>query len=284
MENKVVIVAGATGGIGKRTCEMLTRQGARIVAVAQDQKRLLRLKEELNYDERRVVFLSLNLRRYHDWGMVAETARRRFGRIDVLVNCFGMIVPGAYDTLSPAELEVVVGTNLLSVMYGVRYILPIMKTQRSGHIITIGSLGSIVPMPFEALYCATKFALRGFCLSLREELRNTGIEVSLISPGPVETAMLRHESKSDRSTMAFVQRPLEPDDVARTILQLMRKPSQEVLLPVQTKFAAFLMSLFPSFFTAAYPILNLVGGTRLKNYRRKLAPVPAAATTEAVHE
>ena len=115
-------------------------------------------------------------------------------------------------------------------------------------------------------------------------VRDTGIEVSLISPGPVETAMLRHESKSDRSTMAFVQRPIEPDDVARTILQLMRKPSQEVLLPVQTKFAAFLMSLFPSFFTAAYPFLNLVGGTRLKLYRRKLAPVPAAATTEAVHE
>src|ERR1051326_7230253 len=76
MENKVVIIAGATGGIGKRTCEMLAREGAWIVAVARDQKGLLRLKEELNYDERRIVFLSLNLRRYHDLGMVAETPAR----------------------------------------------------------------------------------------------------------------------------------------------------------------------------------------------------------------
>jgi short-subunit dehydrogenase len=284
MENKVVIIAGATGGIGKRTCEMLAREGARIVAVARDQKGLLRLKEELNYDERRIVFLSLNLRRYHDWGMVAETAARRFGQIDVLINCFGMIVPGDFDRLSPADLEEVVGTNLLSVMYGVRYILPLMKARRSGHIITVGSLGSIVPMPFEALYCATKFGLRGFCLSLREELRNTGIEVSLVSPGSVETAMLRHESKSDRSTMAFVQRPLEPDDVAKAILRLIRKPSQEILLPVQAKFAALAMSLFPSFFTAAYPFLNLAGGLRLRNYRRRFAPAPATATTKAVHE
>ena len=155
-----------------------------------------------------------------------------------------------------------------------------MKSQRYGQIITLGSLGSIVPMPFESLYCATKFALRGFCLSLREELRNTGIAISLISPGPVETEMLRTESTCDRSTMAFVERPLDPDDVADAILRIIRKPVPEVVLPVRTILAAFLMSIFPSFFTAAYPLFDLIGGFRLKRYRNRFAPLPSAASGE----
>jgi 2-dehydro-3-deoxy-L-rhamnonate dehydrogenase (NAD+) len=284
MENRVIIVAGATGGIGKRTCVRLAKEGASLVAVGADQRKLARLKEELNYDDRRIVYLRLNLRRYHDWGMVAETAMRTFGRIDVLINCVGVIVPGAFDTLSPSEIELVVNTNIVNVMYGVRCVLPAMKAQRSGHIITIGSLGSIVPMPFESLYCSTKFAVRGFCLSLREELRGTGIEVSLISPGPVETPMLRRESRSDRSTMAFIQRPLEPDAVAKAVVRTIRKPSQELLLPVQSKLAGFLMSVFPAFFTAAYPLLNLVGGLRLKRYRGRHTAAASSASLEPAYE
>jgi short-subunit dehydrogenase len=158
-----------------------------------------------------------------------------------------------------------------------------MKEQRSGHIITLGSLGSIVPMPFESLYCSSKFGVRGFCLSLREELRGTGIEVSLISPGPVETPMLQRESNSHRSTMAFVQKPLDPGVVAKAILRVMRKSSPERVLPVQTTFAAFLMGAFPALFTAAYPLLNLIGGFRLKSYRRNLT-APVAASLEPVYE
>jgi len=284
MENRVIIVAGATGGIGKKTCALLARQGACIVAVAGNQKKLSQMKEELNYDERRIVYLRLNLRRYHDWGMVAETAMRTFGRIDVLINCTGVIVPGAFDTLSPSEIELVVNTNIVNVLYGIRCVLPAMKAQRRGQIITIGSLGSIVPMPFEALYCASKFAVRGFCLSLREELRDTGIEISLISPGPVQTPMLRRESTSDRSTMAFAQRPLEPDAVAKAILRIIRKPSREVLLPAQAKLAAFLMSVFPAFFTAAYPLLNLIGSLRLRSYRRNLATRTVDASMEPLYD
>ena len=284
VEQKVVIVAGATGGIGKSTCALLAREGASIVAVAGDPKKLPGLKRELREYEDRIVYLSLDLRRYHDWGMVAETALRAFGRIDVLINCVGMIVPGGFDTLSPSEVELVVNTNVLNVMYGVRYVLPVMKAQGRGHLITLGSLGSIVPMPFESLYCATKFAVRGFCLSLREELRGTGIEVSLVSPGPVETQMLRRESKSDRSTMAFVEQPLDPGRVAEAILRTIRKPSTDTTLPVQSRAFALLMDAFPALFTAVYPLLNFIGALRMKSYRKNLAPLAATASMEPVYE
>ena len=139
-------------------------------------------------------------------------------------------------------------------------------------------------MPFESLYCATKFALRGFCLSLREELRPAGIEVNLISPGPVETEMLRTESTCDRSTITFVEHPLAPGDVADAILRMIRKPSPEVVLPARTKLVSLLMGIFPSLFTAAYPFLDLVGGLRLKRYRKRLAPLPPLVSREPLYE
>lgn len=284
MGDRVVIVAGATGGIGKIACTLLAEEGASIVAVAGDRIKLSRMQEELKYDERRIAYLSLDLRRYGDWRTVVETAMRKFGGIDVLVNCAGVLVPGPFEELAPSDIGRVVNTNIVNVLNGVRCVLPVMKMQGSGHIITICSLGGLLPMPFESLYCATKFAVRGFCLSLREELRNTGIEISMISPGPVETPLLRLESTSDRSTMAFVERPLEPRFVAEAILRVIRKPAQELVLPGRAKKFASLLSLFPWLFTAIYPVLNFVGALRLKSYRRNLATPAGAGSTEPVYE
>jgi short-subunit dehydrogenase len=176
-----------------------------------------------------------------------------------------------------------VETNFLGVLYGTLRILPLMKARRKGHLIVVGSLGGIVPMPFESLYCATKFAVRGFFLSLREELRRSGIDVSLISPGPVDTMMLRTEARSDESTMAFVESPLTAERVAGSIVQVIRNKQAETLLPARTKIPALLMGAFPALFTALYPLLNLIGAFRLKIYRDRGAQM-TPSTTGAFYE
>ncbi len=269
MQSKVIVVTGATGGIGRRVCALLGREGASIVAAGRDPVQLSRLRDELHDQKGQNLYLSADLRTYQGWSHVAASAIRRYGRIDVLVHCVGALMPGAFDSLTPEDVEAVVDTNFLSILNGTLRILPFMKARRSGHLIAVASLGGIVPMPFESLYCATKFAVRGFFLSLREELRHSGVAVSLVSPGPVDTAMLSSEAQDDKSTISFVERPLTPDQVASSIIKVIRKKQAESVVPARSRIAAILMGAFPALFTALYPLLDRIGGIRLKNFRNR---------------
>ena len=145
-----------------------------------------------------------------------------------------------------------------------------MLAQKHGRIINVGSLGGIVPMPFETLYSAAKFAVRGFTLSLQEELRGTGVSVSLISVGSVRTNMLDAEARDDHSTISFVNRPLDPLRVATAVWSNILKPKREVILPAVTGRLSFLLNMFSGLRSLAWPVLNFVGRRNLTRYRSAL--------------
>jgi short-subunit dehydrogenase len=148
-------------------------------------------------------------------------------------------------------------------------LLPIMRRQKQGAIVTIGSLGGIVPMPFASLYCATKHAVRGFSLSLSEELKGTGVDASLLSLGPVHTRMLDAEAGSDQSIIAFINKPREPVRVAESIVSLLQRPRREMIIPSATGALSIMCGLAPGLFNICYRILRQVGIIRLHSYRRK---------------
>jgi 3-oxoacyl-[acyl-carrier protein] reductase len=210
------------------------------------------------------------------WNELIDNILPKFHRIDVLVNCIGSIVPGTLETLQEGDIQNMIQSNFVNTVNGVKAVIPVMRQQGYGHIVNVGSLGGIVPMPFESVYSATKFAMRGLSLSLTDELKDVGLFVSLISCGPVRTKMLDLEAQDERSTTAFIIKPIEPIEVAKAILSVINHPQREVILPKMTGRLAILFGLFPNLSGALFPFIDILGRKRQKIYRRSMNPeIPA---------
>jgi short-subunit dehydrogenase len=264
IRGKIVILSGASGGIGNTLMSALDESGAVVISSARHNLSGIGPQSGLS--------IETDLRSPLNWKGLVETVMKRYGRIDVLVNCMGVLVPGSFDSLSDEQIRTVIETNVLGALFGAKAVIPVMRSQGSGHIVNLGSLGGLLPMPYGALYSSSKFALRGFSLALGEELKSSGIKVSLVSPGPVRTKMLDRESEDDRSTIAFVTAPLEPRDIAQAVLDVLARPRSEVLLPPLVGRLALLGERFTQLLPAAFPLLDLIGGARMRIYRRRLFP------------
>jgi short-subunit dehydrogenase len=143
-----------------------------------------------------------------------EHIERKMGGVDVLVNNAGITEPGRIEALSAEQVDRVVAVNLGGVVHGCRAVIPAMRRRRAGRIVNVGSLGGIMPVPCEAIYCATKYAVRGFTFALREELSGSGVDVSVVSCDSVATPMLEQSAQHDGAWMSFVNRPLDSEIVA----------------------------------------------------------------------
>ncbi len=271
LENEVLLVTGGGGGIGTEVCRLMASVGATIVSVEHEGGPVIKAPVAHT--------LTADLADITEWEEVTEIVLDLFGRIDGLVHCVGTLIPGTLLSLSSAEIRKMIGGNFLSYLYGIRAVAPVMIRQGRGRIITVGSLGGIVPMPYEALYSAAKFAVRGLSLSVGEELRAQGVSVSLISAGSVETSMLDREADDEDSFQAFLTRPLRAADIAQAVLHMFLKPRPEVRLPRVTGISSSLISLAPRFFSLVYRLLRPIGNRRRRNYLRRRA-VHACHQTE----
>jgi short-subunit dehydrogenase len=269
LENKVIIIAGGAGGIGSATALMLARRGAIVVIASRRIDATDPLMEEIRVLSPSSSSFRGDLSHPETWQELVGYVERRYQIIHGLVNCVGSLNVKNLDDLSGSEIEAAIRANFLSVIYGSQALLPTMRRQKHGAIITIGSLGGIVPMPFASLYCATKHAVRGFSLSLSEELKGTGVDASLLSLGPVHTKMLEAEASSDQCTIAFINKPLAPARVAESIVSLLQRPRREMILPPATGAFSIMCSVAPGLFSIFYRILRQVGIIRLQSYRRE---------------
>ena len=121
-------------------------------------------------------------------------------------------------------------------------------------------------MPYSSVYSATKFALRGFSFSLAEELKGTGIKMSLITPGSVITKMLDYESQADNSAISFLSKPISPKKVADAVLRVIQKPRVELIIPRVQSFGSKLLVFSPKVFSIAYKLLHRLGLSGKRKY------------------
>jgi len=179
------VVTGAASGIGFAVSEALLQAGAVVFMADRDTKTLTAAIEELGTYAGRVHFMSVDVTSQEQVQHMVEEAAARHGRLDVLFNNAGI---GGTQPIGDATLEhwrLIVDLNLWSVIYGVHAALPIMCRQRSGHIVNTASVAGLIPFPFQALYCTTKYAVAGLSESLRFELGDEGIHFSVVCPGNV---------------------------------------------------------------------------------------------------
>jgi short-subunit dehydrogenase len=257
LDEKVIVIAGGSGGIGSTVYKKLLLLNAKVIGISRTEN--IHMKNFARCNHYDYDWITSDLTLSANWEDALNEIKNKYGKIDVLINSVGTLIPGKFENLTSNQIEEIISTNFTSFITASKVIISLMKKQGFGHIINLGSLGGIIPMPYESLYSATKFALRGFTLSLKLELNGTGIKVSLVSPGPVLTKMLKKESLDSDSTIAFVNKPLSADFIADKIIRIISHPKLEIVLPTGTKSIAFLLSLFPQLFSLIYPILNLIG-------------------------
>jgi short-subunit dehydrogenase len=257
--NKVVVVTGGSGGIGNAIVSKLISDDAIVVAVYHQNLPTYQSVKNL-------FWIQADITKSGDRDKLISFCLKKFIQIDVLINCAGFLEPGEFSKLEEIQLKKMIDLNITSTLILTNKFLSVMKNQRSGHIINVGSLGGIVPMPYAAVYSATKFALRGFSFSLTEELKGTGINLSLISPGAVVTKMLDYEAQDDNAVISFVGNPISPMEVANAVLKIITKPKVEVIIPRSQSFGSKLITLSPVLFHYVYKILQRIGLSGKKKY------------------
>ena len=257
--DKVILVTGGSGGIGNAIVNQLSNSGAKVISTYNH-------NIPVSVSDKNTHWIKANLINPEDQDNVISFTLKNFGKIDIVVNCAGILEPGNFLSLSNEKLKEMIDLNLTSVLMIIQKILVVMKDQGFGHIINIGSLGAIVPMPYSAVYCATKFALRGFSFSLSEELKGTGINFSLVTPGSVITKMLKHESQSEDSAISFTSKPITPIKAANTVLKVIQKPSIETIIPSSQSIPSKLLAFSPALFSKLYKILHRMGVAGKKKY------------------
>ena len=267
---KTVLVTGAFGGIGKAVCRELSLKGHTVLRVA---RQLPAGDPEPLPGPGAAFNIEADLARTGSAKRMLESAVSAAGKVDVLIHCAGTLIPGDVTSMGGDDLRKMIDDNLFSVMLACGAVLPAMTAARDGQIIILGSLGGIIPMPHGAVYCAAKFAVRGYTLSLAEELRESGVTVSLISCGPVHTRMLSTESRLSGS-IAFVNRPLPAGKVAKIVLGVMDHPRRETVVP---RFAGLLSPIVGAFswaFEYLYPLVSAIGQARKMRYRTGASACP----------
>ncbi len=259
IKNKVIIVTGASGGIGNSIVTKLANYNAIIGAVFNN--------TFLNdHSDKNVFWINTDITNSEDRDKLVSICLQKFNRIDVLINCAALLEPGEFSSIEEIQLQKMIELNLTSNLILTKKILTIMKSQNFGHIINIGSLGGIVPMPYSAVYSATKFALRGFSFAVAEELKGTGINLSLISPGAVDTKMLDREAQNENTSIAFVSNPVSTEDVAEAVYQTILIPKAEVIIPKGQSVGSRMIAFSPVLFHYIYKILHRVGLSRKRKY------------------
>lgn len=233
LAGEIAIVTGASSGIGAATARELARRGASVVLAARRVTELDAQTEAIRDGGGKALAIHTDVADPADVRSLVGHTLAAYGRVDVLVNNAGVGWLRPLASSPPARITDLVEVNLLGAMLLTRAVLPGMLERHHGAVITVGSLSGRVAM--EPLYSATKYGLRGFSLALRRQVAGSGVSVSLVSPGNINTAMTRH----------VAARMPEPGLVASTIADLIRRPRREVVVPRRNYAIAWLEQTFP---------------------------------------
>lgn len=189
IQNKVVIIMGASSGIGEATTKKLAQEGAKLVIAARREDRLKALVESLLTAE--ITYAIADVTNKEEVQAVVDLAVEKYGRVDVLYNNAGVMPTAALSEKRFDEWRQMLDINIMGVLNGIAAVLPIMKQQQSGHIIATDSVAGHVVYPGSAVYCGTKFAVKAIMEGLRQEERENNIRSTIVSPGAVTTELYR---------------------------------------------------------------------------------------------
>ncbi|WP_375468121.1 SDR family oxidoreductase [uncultured Nostoc sp.] len=224
IEKKVVLITGASSGIGEASARLLASRGAHVVLGARRTDRLETLVTAIGNEGGSAHYKQLDVTQRNDMEEFVGFAQKTFGRIDVIVNNAGVMPLSKLEALKVDEWNRMIDVNIRGVLHGIAAGLPIMKEQGFGQFINISSIGGHAVSPTAAVYCATKFAVGAISEGLRQEVSD--IRVTVISPGVTESELVDSISDSEarRGMQDFRQIAIPPEAIARAIAFAIEQP------------------------------------------------------------
>jgi NADP-dependent 3-hydroxy acid dehydrogenase YdfG len=233
LAGKVVVITGASSGIGRSSALALAQEGANLVLNARRQNRLEELEAIIQQSGGKAISVIGDAAQEETASRCIAAAVQTFGRLDILINNVGT---GNYKNLvdtSAAEYDEMMDTNVRSTFLFTRHAVPVMIKQGSGTILMISSMAGIYGFGGEAVYCATKFAQVGFAQALDKELRPHGIKVGVICPGGVKTEFALGKGRTGQGVAESGM--LDPQDVAGAVLLACTQSSNSRIIEVQMR-------------------------------------------------
>jgi short-subunit dehydrogenase len=246
IRDKVVIVTGASSGIGRATSLALARRGARLALVARRQAHLIQLQQDIQKFGASAEILVLDLQLASNVKAMIEFVYESFGRIDVLINNAGFGYFGTVEETTPAIAREIFELNFEAPVLASQLVIPIMRAQKSGHIINVSSIAGKRGLPLSGIYCATKFALNGITEAMRIEVHSAGIHVSLINAAATDTEFRDHVRHMN-AVRQFkpIGRVQAAEEVAAAILRCVERPKAEVYPLLESRFVVWVNAIAP---------------------------------------
>lgn len=228
VKDKVVVITGASSGIGEETVNLLSENGAKLVLGARRLDRLEKIQQKVGHDS--VSIKKTDVIKPDEVNALIETAYNDFGRIDVLINNAGLMPQSFLEKNKQDEWNQMIDVNIKGVLYGIGAVLPYMRKQKSGHIINLASVAGHVVFPGSAVYCGTKYAVRAITEGLRQEeaIVGSNIRTTILSPGAVSTELTDHISDKDmkQDIDELYKNAIKPDAIARAINYAINEPEE----------------------------------------------------------
>lgn len=223
-QSKVILLTGASSGIGEATARLLAAQGHRLVLGARRTERLRSLSDELQSLGFQAAYRVLDVTRLDELQRFAAYAEETYGPVDAIINNAGIMPLSPLNATRVDEWNRMIDVNIRGVLHGIAAVLPGMEARGKGQIINVSSIGGHAVSPTAAVYCATKFAVRAISDGLRQE--SDRIRVTVISPGVVESELADTISDpSAREEMRIFRRiAIQPDAIARAIAYAIEQP------------------------------------------------------------
>jgi short-subunit dehydrogenase len=240
LSGKVVVITGASMGIGEALARIFVEQGANVVMASRDVNRVEEARARLGAKAHdRTMAAACDVQRRADVERLRDLALKTYGHIDVWINNAGYGVNDSVEKMDLAVVRDMFETNLWGALYGMQAAIPVMKKQGSGTVINISSVASYIAVPYMGAYCATKHALNAFSHAARVELMGTGVNVLNVCPGYIKTNFGSNLKRgTDRYRYGGADRSGgTPDQVADATLKAYLKGKREVVVPASNRLA-----------------------------------------------
>jgi short-subunit dehydrogenase len=268
-ENKTVIITGASAGVGAACARLFASKGAKLVLVARGEAALNTIADELR-SQCEVLTVVMNVASNEDCLALLEKAEAAFGAVHVIINNAGMHARGDLATVAPMDVAAMVDINMRAPLLLSCAAIPYLQKAGEGAIVNVGSLAGRAPLQGAATYCATKAGLRAFSYALADELRDSGISVGSVSPGPIDTGFIMDEIDAVED-IVFSQPMSTAEQVAEGILAVASGQEIEVVLPAASAKLTHISYLFPKLRRRLRPKLYEQGRKNKEKYRNRQA-------------
>ncbi|MEM2760067.1 MAG: SDR family oxidoreductase [Nitrososphaerales archaeon] len=262
-KGKVVVVTGASSGIGKQACMDFSRRGANVVLVARTESKIKEIANKIKEDYRvNTMIAPCDVSKKEQVLSMSKKVLDEFAHVDILVNNAGFAVFSSVRDATIEELEDQLATNLLGAIYCTKAFLSSMLERNNGHIVNVASVAGSIGIPGFAAYCASKFGMLGFSQSLYHELKGTGVGITIVSPITVQTNFFNHSSfKKIKPNYSPIG--LSASHVSRAILRAANSRRLEIIVPFYVRGAVWLSQTLPY-------LVNPIIGSVFNNHLRKL--------------